>query len=79
MKSNVMIALFAVLVLETCGWPTLSLLDDQGTISQRILENAYQNALLKMKRSPSMGLSLAEYMAAPQGQENFHFIPPGRT
>ncbi|VDM96996.1 unnamed protein product [Thelazia callipaeda] len=23
----------------------------------------------------SMGLSLAEYMASPQSQDNFHFIP----
>ncbi|KAL3095327.1 hypothetical protein niasHS_007426 [Heterodera schachtii] len=31
---------------------------------------------INAKRSPSIGLSLAEYMAAGnQGQEQFHFIP----
>ncbi|GMR61779.1 hypothetical protein PMAYCL1PPCAC_31974 [Pristionchus mayeri] len=42
------------------------------------LANAYRAILYKSKRSPSMGLSLAEYMASPKGGENFHFIPTGR-
>ncbi|GMT36620.1 hypothetical protein PFISCL1PPCAC_27917 [Pristionchus fissidentatus] len=42
------------------------------------LANAYRAILYKSKRSPSMGLSLAEYMASPKGGENFHFIPSGR-
>ncbi|KAF8354872.1 nlp-49 [Pristionchus pacificus] len=42
------------------------------------LANAYRAILFKSKRSPSMGLSLAEYMASPKGGENFHFIPSGR-
>ena len=40
--------------------------------------NTYRAILFKAKRSPSMGLSLAEYMASPKGGENFHFIPSGR-
>ncbi|VDK28189.1 unnamed protein product [Gongylonema pulchrum] len=43
-----------------------------------MLDRVYRTVLLKSKRSPSMGLSLAEYMASRQGQDNFHFIPAGR-
>ncbi|CAJ0584029.1 unnamed protein product, partial [Mesorhabditis spiculigera] len=39
-----------------------------------VLSRVYRALLLKTKRSPSMGLSLAEYMASPQGGDNFHFI-----
>ncbi|VDM62008.1 unnamed protein product [Angiostrongylus costaricensis] len=43
-----------------------------------VMARIYRAVLLKSKRSPSMGLSLAEYMASPQGGDNFHFIPSGR-
>ncbi|CAD5222267.1 unnamed protein product [Bursaphelenchus xylophilus] len=45
--------------------------------ARQLIGRAY-SALAKTKRSPSMGLSLAEYMASPQGGDNFHFIPSGR-
>ncbi|KAJ1374570.1 hypothetical protein KIN20_037277 [Parelaphostrongylus tenuis] len=43
-----------------------------------VMARVYRAVLLKSKRSPSMGLSLAEYMASPHGGDNFHFIPSGR-
>uniref|UniRef100_A0A1I7SQ57 Uncharacterized protein n=1 Tax=Bursaphelenchus xylophilus TaxID=6326 RepID=A0A1I7SQ57_BURXY len=49
--------------------------------ARQLIGRAY-SALAKTKRSrefkTSMGLSLAEYMASPQGGDNFHFIPSGR-
>uniref|UniRef100_A0A0K0D1P8 Venom peptide n=1 Tax=Angiostrongylus cantonensis TaxID=6313 RepID=A0A0K0D1P8_ANGCA len=50
---------------------------DDANIDQ-VMARIYRAVLLKSKRSPSMGLSLAEYMASPQGGDNFHFIPSGR-
>ncbi|KAE9412953.1 hypothetical protein Angca_002097 [Angiostrongylus cantonensis] len=54
---------------------------DDANIDQ-VMARIYRAVLLKSKRShqlsASMGLSLAEYMASPQGGDNFHFIPSGR-
>ncbi|KJH41051.1 hypothetical protein DICVIV_12982 [Dictyocaulus viviparus] len=50
---------------------------DDANIDQ-VMSRVYRAVLMKSKRSPSMGLSLAEYMASPQGGDNFHFIPSGR-
>uniref|UniRef100_A0A914XMB1 Uncharacterized protein n=1 Tax=Plectus sambesii TaxID=2011161 RepID=A0A914XMB1_9BILA len=46
-----------------------------GQFDQVFGGRVYRAMLLKSKRSPSIGLSLAEYMASPQSQDNFHFIP----
>ncbi|CAI4223714.1 unnamed protein product [Auanema sp. JU1783] len=50
---------------------------DQDSL-EPVLSRVYRMVMLKAKRSPSMGLSLAEYMASPQGGDNFHFIPGGK-
>ncbi|VDO84922.1 unnamed protein product [Heligmosomoides polygyrus] len=71
--------LFAVLILacilNAFAWADAG--DDTANVDQ-LMARVYRTVLLKSKRSPSMGLSLAEYMASPQGGDNFHFIPSGR-
>uniref|UniRef100_A0A914E900 Uncharacterized protein n=1 Tax=Acrobeloides nanus TaxID=290746 RepID=A0A914E900_9BILA len=47
-------------------------------MQEQALRSFYRSMLIKSKRSPSIGLSLAEYMASPQGEDSFHFIPGGR-
>ena len=42
------------------------------------LANAYRAIMIKSKRSPSLGLSLAEYMVPQKGDTNFHFLNGGR-
>uniref|UniRef100_A0A7I4Z794 FMRFamide-like neuropeptides 14 n=1 Tax=Haemonchus contortus TaxID=6289 RepID=A0A7I4Z794_HAECO len=70
--------MFAVLVLA-CIMNAFAWADgvEDANIDQ-LMSRVYRTVLLKSKRSPSMGLSLAEYMASPQGGDNFHFIPSGR-
>ncbi|KAL3981419.1 hypothetical protein ACH3XW_43020 [Acanthocheilonema viteae] len=68
------ITLLIVLVTDSIAWSkNTDGTDNDLPIEQ--LKRIYQAMLLKTKRSPSMGLSLAEYMASPQSQDNFHFIP----
>ncbi|KAI6188632.1 hypothetical protein M3Y98_00375300 [Aphelenchoides besseyi] len=71
----VLIAFFAVVSI-VAAYPSQSDLDAE--VARQLISRAY-HALSKTKRSPSMGLSLAEWMAAgPQGQDTLHFIPSGR-
>ncbi|EJW84772.1 hypothetical protein WUBG_04315 [Wuchereria bancrofti] len=68
------VTLLVVLITDCIAWPkNIDRTDNDLPIEQ--LSRIYQAILLKSKRSPSMGLSLAEYMASPQSQDNFHFIP----
>ncbi|KAH7732159.1 Protein H05L03.3 [Aphelenchoides avenae] len=58
-----------VVIAQILAYPSSNMdLEDQQL-------GRFYRALMKTKRSPSIGLSLAEYMASPQGQDNFHFIP----
>uniref|UniRef100_A0A1I7ZUV2 Uncharacterized protein n=1 Tax=Steinernema glaseri TaxID=37863 RepID=A0A1I7ZUV2_9BILA len=66
---------FFILISQIMSWPTGESVDG---LPDELLARVYRTVLLKAKRSPSIGLSLAEYMASPQGQDNFHFIPSGR-
>ncbi|CAJ0610223.1 unnamed protein product [Cylicocyclus nassatus] len=61
-------------VLNAFAWAESA---EDANIDQ-LMARVYRSVLLKSKRSPSMGLSLAEYMANPAGGDNFHFIPSGR-
>ncbi|CAI5454459.1 unnamed protein product [Caenorhabditis angaria] len=52
--------------------------NEDANIDQ-LMSRVYRTVLLKSKRSPSMGLSLAEYMASPaNGGSDFHFMNSGR-
>ncbi|GMT07465.1 hypothetical protein PENTCL1PPCAC_29639 [Pristionchus entomophagus] len=73
MQRLFLLALFIAVVAITAS--AMDMADDEA---YNRLANAYRAILFKSKRSPSMGLSLAEYMASPKGGENFHFIPSGR-
>ena len=73
MKWLVALAALVACIAVVYGWSDLS--DDAN---DQIMSRVYRTVLLKSKRSPSMGLSLAEYMASPQGGDQFHFIPSGR-
>ncbi|PAV70439.1 hypothetical protein WR25_18943 [Diploscapter pachys] len=73
MKWLVALAALVACIAVVYGWSDLS--DDSN---DQIMSRVYRTVLLKSKRSPSMGLSLAEYMASPQGGDQFHFIPSGR-
>ncbi|EFO17468.2 hypothetical protein LOAG_11030 [Loa loa] len=68
------ITLLIVLVTDCFAWSINTDRTDNGLPVERP-SRLYQTMLLKSKRSPSMGLSLAEYMASPQSHDNFHFIP----
>uniref|UniRef100_A0A0N5B4I1 Neuropeptide-Like Protein n=1 Tax=Strongyloides papillosus TaxID=174720 RepID=A0A0N5B4I1_STREA len=69
------IFLFASLTTLSIAWPTGTFDMDYAAPDY---DNMYKTMLIKGKRSPSIGLSLAEYMAGTQGGDNFHFIPSGR-
>uniref|UniRef100_A0AC34Q5H2 Uncharacterized protein n=1 Tax=Panagrolaimus sp. JU765 TaxID=591449 RepID=A0AC34Q5H2_9BILA len=75
MKPWTVLALLLVLVAHIFAFPAYESADN--AVSDEVLGRVYRTMLLKAKRSPSIGLSLAEYMASPQGQDNFHFIPSG--
>ncbi|CAB3400399.1 unnamed protein product [Caenorhabditis bovis] len=66
--------LLALFCIAAYAWADGS---EDANIDQ-LMSRVYRTVLLKSKRSPSMGLSLAEYMASPQGGDNFHFMPSGR-
>ncbi|CAO4385550.1 Protein CBG14775 [Caenorhabditis briggsae] len=66
--------LLAVFCIAAYAWADGT---EDANIDQ-LMSRVYRTVLLKSKRSPSMGLSLAEYMASPQGGDNFHFMPSGR-
>uniref|UniRef100_A0A915D4U4 Uncharacterized protein n=1 Tax=Ditylenchus dipsaci TaxID=166011 RepID=A0A915D4U4_9BILA len=75
------IAVFAVLAMlaQVFAFPQPAELSDPA-LQEQLMGRLYRNILYRnTKRSPSIGLSLAEYMASPQGQDNFHFIPSGRN
>uniref|UniRef100_A0AC35FC66 Uncharacterized protein n=1 Tax=Panagrolaimus sp. PS1159 TaxID=55785 RepID=A0AC35FC66_9BILA len=74
MKFWTAIILLIVLVAQIFAYPAY---ESDAALSDEVLGKFYRS-FLKAKRSPSIGLSLAEYMASPQGQDNFHFIPSGR-
>uniref|UniRef100_A0A8R1XXE2 Uncharacterized protein n=1 Tax=Onchocerca volvulus TaxID=6282 RepID=A0A8R1XXE2_ONCVO len=68
------IILLIVFITDCIAWSkNIDRTDNSLPIEQ--LSRVYQSFLRKSKRSPTMGLSLAEYMASPQSQDNFHFIP----
>uniref|UniRef100_A0A7E4VVX0 Uncharacterized protein n=1 Tax=Panagrellus redivivus TaxID=6233 RepID=A0A7E4VVX0_PANRE len=75
MKYWMVIAALVVLVAQIFAYPSY---ESDAAANEEVLGRVYRTMLLKAKRSPSIGLSLAEYMASPQGQDNFHFIPSGR-
>uniref|UniRef100_A0AC35U6P3 Neuropeptide-Like Protein n=1 Tax=Rhabditophanes sp. KR3021 TaxID=114890 RepID=A0AC35U6P3_9BILA len=67
--------LVVALIAATIAWPAGSFDFDYNAPDD---SNFYKAMIIKGKRSPSIGLSLAEYMAGTQGGDNFHFIPAGR-
>uniref|UniRef100_A0A1I7WBB2 Uncharacterized protein n=1 Tax=Heterorhabditis bacteriophora TaxID=37862 RepID=A0A1I7WBB2_HETBA len=71
MKWTVFAVLVLACILNVFAWADSR---DDPNVDQ-LMARVYRTVLLKSKRSPSMGLSLAEYMASPQGGDNFHFIP----
>uniref|UniRef100_A0AC35F9W3 Uncharacterized protein n=1 Tax=Panagrolaimus sp. PS1159 TaxID=55785 RepID=A0AC35F9W3_9BILA len=78
MKFWTAIILLIVLVAQIFAYPAY---ESDAALSDEVLGKFYRSFLKAKrspKRSPSIGLSLAEYMASPQGQDNFHFIPSGR-
>uniref|UniRef100_A0A0N5A335 Neuropeptide-Like Protein n=1 Tax=Parastrongyloides trichosuri TaxID=131310 RepID=A0A0N5A335_PARTI len=68
--------LFAILATVIIAWPAPSY--DVDYAAPQDYDNMFKAMVIKGKRSPSIGLSLAEYMAGTQGGDNFHFIPSGR-
>ncbi|KAE9555361.1 hypothetical protein FO519_001443 [Halicephalobus sp. NKZ332] len=76
MKHWTVFALLLVFVAQIFAYPAFESAD--SGFADELLGRMYRSFVLKAKRSPSIGLSLAEYMASPQGQDNFHFIPSGR-
>ncbi|EYC34586.1 hypothetical protein Y032_0001g482 [Ancylostoma ceylanicum] len=74
MKWTFLSVLVLACILNAFAWADAG---EDANIDQ-LMARVYRTVLLKSKRSPSMGLSLAEYMANPQGGDNFHFIPSGR-
>ncbi|CAD6187587.1 unnamed protein product [Caenorhabditis auriculariae] len=73
MKWLVLAVLCILFAINVNAWS-----DSSDENVDQLMSRVYRTVLLKSKRSPSMGLSLAEYMASPQGGDNFHFIPSGR-
>ncbi|KIH67985.1 hypothetical protein ANCDUO_01678 [Ancylostoma duodenale] len=80
MKWTFLSVLVLACILNAFAWADAG---EDANIDQ-LMARVYRTVLLKSKRSQlliisaSMGLSLAEYMANPQGGDNFHFIPSGR-
>ncbi|ETN71383.1 hypothetical protein RB195_025436 [Necator americanus] len=74
MKWTLLSVLALVCILNAFAWADAS----EDSNMDQLMARVYRTVFLKSKRSPSMGLSLAEYMANPQGGDNFHFIPSGR-
>ncbi|KAI1725490.1 hypothetical protein DdX_02149 [Ditylenchus destructor] len=70
------LSLLAVVVSHVMAYPQPMEINVDPALQEQLMGRLYRSMMAK--RSPSIGLSLAEYMASPQGQDNFHFIPSGR-
>uniref|UniRef100_A0A0K0E9W5 RING-type domain-containing protein n=1 Tax=Strongyloides stercoralis TaxID=6248 RepID=A0A0K0E9W5_STRER len=75
MHISFIIFIIASIATLSFAWPTGTYDIDYSSPDY---DNVYKAMIVKGKRSPSIGLSLAEYMAGTQGGDNFHFIPSGR-
>jgi len=69
MIRTIVVVLIALIAMMVCS--TMAEEDDayEALYGQRVM-----TPFRFGKRSPSMGLSLAEYMANPQPQRGFHFL-----